>query len=207
VQSLLIMIDGEGALGEASESARRTAIERHFKWLAAAAFLGCHSIRVNVEGSGPPAEHAQRASDSLHRLCTLADDYGVDVIVENHGGRSSDGAWLASVIRGADHPRCGTLPDFGNFHLGDGAWYDRYRGVSELMPFARAVSAKSHEFDADGAELGTDYRRMLALVLAAGYRGWIGIEYEGERHAEPEGIRLTKALLERVRDELAAQSR
>ena len=122
----------------------------------------------------------------------------MDVIVENHGGPSSDGAWLAGVIRAAAHPRVGTLPDFGNFTVGDGVVYDRYKGVEELMPFARAVSAKSYDFDAAGNETTIDYARMLGLVQAAGYRRWLGIEYEGERLAEPDGIRATKALLERL---------
>lgn len=202
VRSLLIMIDGEGALADADDGRRRRAIENHFKWVAAARFLGCHSIRVNAGGSGEYEEQLARAADSLHRLADLADPYDVDVIVENHGGYSSNGAWLAAVMKRADHPRVGTLPDFGNFHLGGGKWYDRYQGVAELMPFARAVSAKSHEFDAGGDEVRTDYRRMLKIVVDAGYRGPVGIEYEGGQHGEPEGIRLTKQLLEKVRAEL-----
>jgi L-ribulose-5-phosphate 3-epimerase len=124
------------------------------------------------------------------------------VIVENHGGLSSNGAWLAAVMKKVNHPRCGTLPDFGNFTLEDGTLYDRYRGVEEMMPFAKAVSAKSHDFDAKGDETSTDYRRMMKIVLKAGYRGYLGVEYEGDRLTEPDGIRATKALLERVRAEL-----
>jgi sugar phosphate isomerase/epimerase len=128
--------------------------------------------------------------------------------VENHGGLSSNGAWLASVMRAAADPRIGTLPDFGNFCFDwsraadPAAWYDRYQGVRELMPFARAVSAKSHDFDAAGNETKTDFRRMLRIVLDAGYRGHVGIEYEGTKHTEPEGIRATRSLLERVHAEL-----
>ena len=207
VRSLLIMIDGEGQLGDADPEARRRAVERHFKWVAAARFLGCHSIRVNAGGVGTPEEVQQRAADSLHRIALVGEDYGIDVIVENHGGSSSNGAWLAETIRAADHPGVGTLPDFGNFHLGDDQWYDRYQGVGELMPFARAVSAKSHAFDEAGDETGTDFRRMLGIVLAAGYHGHIGIEYEGSAHPEVEGVHLTKALLERVRAELTTAGR
>jgi len=199
VASLLIMIDGEGALADPHEPSRRKAIENHFKWIAAAAFLGCDSIRVNAGGSGERDSQRDLAADSLHRLGELADPYGLNVIVENHGGLSSDGAWLASVMRQADHPRVGTLPDFGNFDLGGGQLYDRYRGVAELMPFAKAVSAKSYDFDARGQETTIDFARMLGIVLAAGYFGWIGIEYEGERLSEPDGIRATKALLESLR--------
>ncbi len=203
VRSLLIMVDGEGALADADDGARARAIENHRRWLDAAGFLGCHAIRVNAAGSGERGAQHDRAADSLHRLGEMADPLDLSVIVENHGGLSSDGAWLAGVLRAAAHRRVGSLPDFGNFHLGNGQWYDRYVGVRELMPFARAVSAKSHEFDDAGNEVRTDYRRMLRIVRDATYRGWIGIEYEGDRHSEREGIARTKALLERVRAELA----
>jgi sugar phosphate isomerase/epimerase len=205
VRSLLIMCDAEGELGEADDGARRRAVENHFRWIAAARFLGCHSIRVNAAGSGTRAEVARRAADSLHRLAEMGERYGIDVIVENHGGYSSDGAWLAATLRAADHPHVGALPDFGNFRVSAEEEYDRYRGVRELMPFARGVSAKSHDFDEQGQERHTDYLRMLRIVLEAGYRGFVGIEYEGGGLGELEGIRATKALLERVREELAAE--
>jgi len=204
VRSLLIMCDAEGELGDADEAARLKAVENHHRWIRAAHRLGCHSIRVNAAGQGSREEVSKRAADSLHRLASYGDEFGIDVIVENHGGYSSDGQWLAATIRAADHPRAGTLPDFGNFHLGNGVEYDRYKGVEELMPFARGVSAKSHEFDAQGNETRTDYRRMLAIVLAAGYSGFIGVEWEGDGVSEKEGVRLTKALLERVRAERQA---
>lgn len=204
VRSLLIMCDGEGALGDPDEAARLQAVENHHRWVEAARFLGCHAIRVNAQSSGTPDEQRVLAADGLRRLVEFAAPHDIDVIVENHGGFSSDGAWLASVMRAVDHPRCGTLPDFGNFHLGDGVWYDRYQGVAELMPYAKAVSAKSHAFDAEGNETGTDYARMLRIVLDAGYRGWVGIEYEGTDLPEADGIRATKALLERVRETLSA---
>jgi sugar phosphate isomerase/epimerase len=203
VVSLLIMCDGEGELAHEDAAERARAIENHEQWIDAAASLGCHSIRVNAAGGGDAAEKQRRAADSLVALATYGDANGIDVIVENHGGDSSNGAWLAGVMKLANHPRVGTLPDFGNFETSKGVWYDRYRGVEELMPFARAVSAKSHEFDAAGDEVRTDYRRMMRIVVAAGYRGFVGIEYEGESHSEPDGVRLTKALLERVRAELS----
>jgi sugar phosphate isomerase/epimerase len=207
VRSLLVMCDAEGELGDADEAARRAAIENHFRWIAAARYLGCHSIRVNAAGRGGAEELSKRAADSLHRLAEQGERYAIDVIVENHGGHSSNGAWLAATIRAADHPRVGTLPDFGNFRVSAGEEYDRYRGVAELMPFARGVSAKSHAFDAEGNEVHSDYRRMLRIVLDAGYRGYVGIEYEGDGVGEKEGIRLTQALLERVRAELAGEGR
>lgn len=203
VNSLLIMIDGEGRLGDADEPKRLEAVERHYKWVEAAQELGCHSIRVNAASSGTYEEQAALAADGLRRLCEYADPYGLNVIVENHGGYSSNGAWLSSVLKRVDHPRVGSLPDFGNFHLGDNQWYDRYQGVAELMPFARAVSAKSHEFDEIGNEVHTDYRKMLGIVLKAGYRGYVGIEYEGNQLSEVEGIRATQRLLKKVRDELS----
>lgn len=205
VRHLLIMIDGEGQLADPDPSARRDALNRHHRWVAAAGFLGCHAIRVNAGGGKNREQAARDASDSLRRLAQFAEPYGVSVIVENHGGFSSDGAWLAGVLTGAEHPGVGSLPDFGNFHLGGGEEYDRYLGVEQMMPFAAAVSAKSHDFDAAGNETHTDYRRMLRIVLAAGYRGHIGIEYEGGSVDEDTGIRATRDLLLRVRDELGAE--
>jgi sugar phosphate isomerase/epimerase len=176
-------------------------VRNHHRWVDAARTLGCATIRVNAASEGSWEEQARLAADGLRRLCEYGEGAGINVIVENHGGLSSNGKWLAQVMRLVDHPRCGTLPDFGNFNLGDGQTYDRYLGVAELMPFAKAVSAKSHDFDQAGNETATDYRRMIGIVLDAGFRSWIGIEYEGDRLPEREGIRLTQRLLERVRAE------
>ncbi len=202
VESLLIMIDGEGALGDADEGQRIKTVERHYPWVEAAKSLGCHSVRVNAGSSGSYEEQKDRAADGLRRLAEFGASRDMNVIVENHGGLSSNGAWLASVIAEVDLPNCGTLPDFGNFRLGDGKEYDRYQGVAELMPYARAVSAKSYEFDDAGDEVRIDYRRMMQIVLAAGYHGHVGIEWEGGEPGEVEGIRLTQQLLERIRDEV-----
>jgi sugar phosphate isomerase/epimerase len=204
VESLLIMCDGEGALGDADGAARTTAVENHYRWVEAAKFLGCHSIRVNAQSAGTWDEQRDLAADGLRRLSEFGAEHNINVIVENHGGLSSNGSWLAEVMTQVDHSRCGTLPDFGNFHLGNDEWYDRYQGVTELMPFAKAVSAKSHEFGADGWEVRTDYIKMMGIVLDAGYRGFVGIEYEGSEMSESDGIMATKALLERCREELAA---
>ena len=207
VQSLLIMCDNEGDLGDDDEAARDTAVKNHHKWVEAAKTLGCHSIRVNAR-SNPELDFEEQqklAADGLRRLCELADRYGIDVIVENHGGLSSNGAWLQAVMKRVDHPRVGTLPDFGNFKIRSDPeqWYDRYQGVRELMPYAKAVSAKSQDFDTSGNETGTDYDRMLRIVLDAGYRGYVGIEYEGEGLSEQDGVRATLDLLVRVRGDLA----
>ncbi|NIP80119.1 MAG: TIM barrel protein [Gemmatimonadetes bacterium] len=205
VRSLLIMVDGEGALGDPDAGRRAEAVENHRKWLDAASSLGCHSIRVNAASRGTREEQARLAADGLRRLCEHAEPHDLNVLVENHGGLSSDGAWLAGVIERTDHPLAGTLPDFGNFRVSDDPeeWYDRYRGVRELMPYAKAVSAKSHDFDEDGQETRTDYRRMMRIVLDAGYRGYVGIEYEGDELSEHDGIIATRDLLRRVRAELA----
>jgi L-ribulose-5-phosphate 3-epimerase len=203
VKSLLIMCDGEGQLGDPDDKKRTQAVENHYKWVEAAKFLGCHSIRVNAASKGGYEEQLKLAADGLRRLTEFGAKHDIGVIVENHGGLSSNGEWLAAVIRMVEHKGCGTLPDFGNFNLGDGKEYDRYKGIKELMPFAKGVSAKSHDFDDKGNETHTDYKRMMQIVKDAGYRGYVGIEYEGGKLSEPEGIRATKKLLERVRDELA----
>lgn len=203
VKQLLIMIDGEGALGHADEKQRAKAIDNHKKWVEAAKTLGCHSIRVNAQSQGSFDEQLERAADGLARLTEFAKPFDINVIVENHGGLSSNGAWLSGVMKRVNMPTCGTLPDFGNFHLGSGKQYDRYKGVQELMPFAKAVSAKSHNFNDEGDETNTDYQKMLKIVHDAGYTGYIGIEYEGNKLDEYAGIRATKALLERVGRDLA----
>ena len=200
VKMLLIMIDGEGALGDKDNAKRTTAVENHYKWVEAAKFLGCHSIRVNAQSTNDYDEAKKLAADGLRRLSEFAAQHGLNVIVENHGGLSSNGKWLSETIKSVGLKNCGTLPDFGNFHD-----YDRYQGVSETMPFAKAVSAKSHDFDAEGNETHTDYFKMMKIVLDAGYHGYCGIEYEGSKLGEPEGIKATKLLLERVRERLAAK--
>ena len=203
VKMLLIMVDNEGHLGDANLRKRNEAVVNHYKWVEAAKFLGCHSIRVNAASSGSYEDQLFRAADGLRALTEFGDDHAINVIVENHGGLSSNGTWLAGVIQKVGHQRCGTLPDFGNFKLQEGEYYDRYKGVAELMPFAKSVSAKSYEFDDKGEEIETDYHKMLRIVVRAGYHGYLGIEYEGKKHSEADGIRLTKKLLEKVRTELS----
>ena len=204
VKSLLIMCDGEGALGDADGKKRAQAVENHRRWVEWAKALGCHSIRVNASSSGTYEEQVGRAAEGLRKLTELAEPFGISVIVENHGGLSSNGEWLAAVMKKVDHKNCGTLPDFGNFNLGGGKTYDRYKGVDELMPFAKGVSAKSHDFDDKGNETHTDYRKMLEIVVKKHkYHGFIGIEYEGGKISEADGIKATKKLLETVRSEMS----
>mgnify|MGYP001191736681 CR=1 FL=1 len=193
VKSLLIMVDGEGNLADTSLTARNKAIENHYKWVKAAKFLGCHSIRVNAGGRGTMGQMQDAAIDGLGRLTDYAADYGINVIVENHGGNSSIGKWLAEIMKCINKPNCGTLPDLGNFYE-----YDRYRGVTELMPFAKGVSAKTHDFDENGNETQIDYDRMMKIISDSGFKGYIDVEYEGNKLSEDEGIKATIALLKKV---------
>ena len=209
VTSHLIMVDGEGELGTADPRQRRQAVENHYKWLDAAAYLGCRTVRVNAFGPGSAGAVRQAAIESLRQLGTYARPLGLNVVVENHGGYTSDGQWLLGTIRGVDRPNVGILPDFGNFcvrrdsgELYKGKCveeYDKYAALAEWLPVVKGgVSAKAIDFDAAGNCVETDYPRMLALLKKAGFRGYLGIEYEGEALSEDAGIRQTKALLERV---------
>lgn len=193
VKCLLIMVDGEGELADTSFEVRTRTIENHLKWIKAAQFLGCHSIRVNVYGKGSREEVKKSAIDGLSRMSNLAIDYGINIIVENHGGYSSDGQWLSDIIRTVNKPNCGTLPDFGNFYE-----YDRYQGVEDMMPFAKAVSAKTYDFDEKGNETKIDYKRMIGILKKFNYQGYIGIEYEGSRLGEAEGVIASKKLLKKL---------
>jgi len=197
LKNVLIMIDGEGMLGAPDDAARTTAVNNHKPWIDAAKFLGCHAIRVNAASQGEYAEQQKLAADGLRRVGEYGASQGISVIVENHGGLSSNGEWLSGVMKLVNMPGVGTLPDFGNFLVSKGVEYDRYKGVAELLPYAKGVSAKTHDFDAQGNETHTDYKKMLDIVIASKYRGFIGIEYEGNTLGEPEGIKASKALLER----------
>jgi L-ribulose-5-phosphate 3-epimerase len=205
VKAVLITVDNQGNIGDPDEKRRAKAVENHYKWVDAAKFLGCHSIRVNAfsdEKLGAD-EQGKLVVDGLRRLVAFGAQRGMNVIVENHGGLSSNGKWLTKVIKAVNLPTCGTLPDFGNFPSQPGNTYDRYQGVAEMMPFAKGVSAKSYGFDAQGNETTIDYRRMLKIVLDAGYHGYLGIEYEGDKLTELDGVRATKKLIETIRDEMA----
>ncbi len=193
-ENVLIMCDGEGDLGAPALDDRLASVERHQRWLDAAEILGCHAIRVNAYSSGTREEQLAHAADGLRRLCERAEDQGLHILVENHGGYSSDAAWLMEVMERTGHPLVGTLPDFGNFEPGQ----DIYQSVRLMMPLARAVSAKSYNFDEAGNETTIDFARMMEIVRQAGYVGWVGVEYEGDRLREEEGIIATRKLLERL---------
>ncbi|WP_299554009.1 sugar phosphate isomerase/epimerase family protein [Seonamhaeicola sp.] len=207
-QNVLIMIDGEGALAHADEKKRLKAIENHYKWVEAAHFLGCHAIRVNLAGANDYDEGIKAGIDSLTRLSDFAKGSDINVLVENHGGFSSNGAWMHKVFSQVKNENCGTLPDFGNFCIKreDGKcseMYDKYKGMKELLPFAKAVSAKSHVFDTDGNETNIDYHRMMKMVKEVGYTGFVGIEFEGSDVSEDKGIELTRDLLIKVGKQLS----
>jgi len=198
VKNVLIMVDREGNLGDTDEDKRKLAVEKHYKWVEYAHMLGCQSIRVNAGGRGSAEEVAFSATRSLRTLSQFAADYGINVIVENHGGFSSRASWLTSVIRNTGMINCGVLPDFGNFIIDrrpGGEKYDLYLGMQELMPLAKGVSAKSHKFDEEGNEVDKDFYRILKIVKDAGFRGHIGIEYEGRELSQDEGIIATRDLL------------
>lgn len=207
MQNVLIMIDGQGNLAVDDAKERKEAVERHHKWVDAAKAMGCHSIRVNLAGSDVPEEWKANSVDGLTQLSTYAKDKNINILVENHGGLSSNGAMLADVMATVDMDNCGTLPDFGNFCItrsddGCAEEYDKYKGVKELMPYAKAVSAKTHDFDAEGNETEIDYVKMLQIVKDHGYTGFIGVEYEGSDLSEEAGIIATKELMLKTAKEM-----
>ena len=207
VLNLLIMVDDEGNLSSTSMQETKNAIEKHKKWIEMASLLECHSVRVNLEGEKDLEKWKENSARGLSLLCDFARNYDINIIVENHGGNSSNGIELASVIKNVGMDNCGTLPDFGNFcikRLNDSLYdgpcakeYDKYKGMRDLMPYAKAVSAKSYDFDQNGNETSIDFKKMIEIVNEFEYEGYLGIEYEGDKHTEIEGIRLTKNLLSR----------
>jgi sugar phosphate isomerase/epimerase len=201
VTPVLITVDNQGNIGDPDEKLRLQSVENHRKWIEAAKQLGCQTIRVNAfsDDKLSPDEQARLVIDGLRRLAEIGAEQGINVIIENHGRISSDGRWMATVVRGVNLPNCGTLPDFGNFSKE----YDRYAGVAQMMPFAKGVSAKSYGFDAAGNETTIDYRKMVKIVLDAGFHGYLGIEYEGDMLSEVAGVVATKKLLEIIRSEMA----
>jgi len=209
VKNSLIMIDGEGSLGDSNERKRNKAIDNHKKWVEAANYIGCNHIRVNAAGNGSEDEVSKYASDSLQKLGDFSKDFNINIIVENHGGYSSDAQWLVGVIKNTERKNVGTLPDFGNFCVksrpnklsswgglsGCAVEYDKYKGVKEMLPYAKSVSAKSINFDDQGSSIEIDFYKMMKIVKQSGYSEYVSIEYEGTSHSEEEGIRLTKKLM------------
>ena len=215
VTQVLIMCDGEGNLGDPDPAKRQTAVENHYKWVEAAKTLGCHTIRVNGYSSGTPDEQMKLVADGMRKLAEFADKHAINVVIENHGGLSSNGKWLVQTIKMVGHPRAGTLPDFGNFRIaGPGRGnpdaklesYDSYVGVREMMPLAKGVSVKPRVWDDQGNQSDIDLLRMMKIVVDAGYSGHCGIEY-GPEGKELEGVVALRKQLESVRDQLTAARR
>jgi L-ribulose-5-phosphate 3-epimerase len=213
VTQVLIMCDGEGNLGDPDAVKRQTAVENHHKWVEAAKFLGCHTIRVNGYSSGTPEEQMKLVADGMRELVEFADTHAIDVVIENHGGLSSNAKWLVQTIKMVNHPRAGTLPDFGNFRVSGPSRnspdaklesYDSYVGVAEMMPLAKGVSVKPRVWDFKGNSSDIDLLRMMRIVVDAGYRGHCGIEY-GPEGRELEGIKDLRQQLETVRETLTAE--
>ena len=214
VTQVLIMCDQEGSLGDPDAAKRQQAVENHHKWVTAAKTLGCHSIRVNAYSAGTPEEQGKLVADGLHKLCEFADGHGLNVIIENHGGMSSNAKWLMSTIERADHKRAGTLPDFGNFSISRPTErnptaklesYDSYVGVREMMPLAKGVSVKPTVWDFHGKSGPIDLPKMMKIVVDAGYHGYCGIEH-GASGRELESIRELREQLEAARTQLSAKS-
>jgi len=203
IQNHLIMVDGEGMLGDTDANARKTAIENHYKWVNAAKVLGCKTIRVNAAGKGTKEEVKTAVVDGLGRLTEFSKQHNINVIVENHGGYSSDADWLSSVMKQVNSPFCGTLPDFGNFRISETETYDLYKGVAALMPFAKGVSAKTFNFDDQGNEPDLNYDRLFKIIKDSKWTGIVGIEYEGDKLSEEEGIKKTLDLLKKVQKQYA----
>jgi sugar phosphate isomerase/epimerase len=192
------MCDREGNIGDPDTAKREKTVDNHRKWIDAAKFLGCHSIRVNAGSAGTWDEQVKLAADGLAKLTAFGDAEGIHVIVENHGGLSSNADWLAEVIAKVDHPRCGTLPDFGNFRIKEGESYDSYKGIKKLMPWAKGVSVKDIVWDDQGNQAPLEFERMFRIVLDAGFHGYCGIEYGGF-----EGLNASRERLEKVRVKLS----
>ncbi|MFH1067987.1 MAG: sugar phosphate isomerase/epimerase family protein [Candidatus Glassbacteria bacterium] len=195
VTLVLIMVDGEGDMSHEDKREREQAVVNHRKWIDIAHFLGCHGIRANAGYTtvGTVDERVQRCADSFSKLIEYADTAGMNVMIENHGGYSSIPEKLLTVMKKVNNPHFGTLPDWGNFP----PEVDRYEAVRQMMPYAKAVSAKCYDFKPDGSHPAFDIERMLKVVLDAGYHGFIGIEYEGEANSEPEGVMYCKRILEK----------
>ncbi|GAB5561933.1 MAG: hypothetical protein SynsKO_35800 [Synoicihabitans sp.] len=204
----VLMCDQLGRIAAKDSAERKRSISGHLDWMETAAELGCPFLRVNPYGDGSYLEQLKRGAETLHELADRSSDFGLEILVENHGHPGSNGAWLAMLIEQADHPRLGTYTDLDNFFMG--GWnhdpqrrYDRTQGLFDLAPYTKAISAKTHDFGPDGEETTIDYQACLKILLDAGFTGLVGAEYEGHRLSEAEGSRLTVELLRREQKRFA----
>ena len=228
VDNLIILVDdidiktmqSGPSLASSNKNDRDTAIDYHKKWVDVAKNIGCHSIRINLRSEEENDQKIlENSSESISKLIEFSKQDNISIVIENHGGITGDADWLVSLMKNVDSKHLGTLPDFGtyNFCIKRGNLnfqslsencedqYDKYLGVKKLMPYAKGVSAKSHEFDKDGEELSTNYSRMIKIISESNYKGYITIEYEGAMkgmfggegtYLNPhEGILATKKLI------------
>jgi len=200
VSNEMIMLHKEGRTGDINPQERKKVIDNHFRWIEAAHHLGCSAIRVNARSGGTRQQQLDLVVDSLTKLSVFAKPFNVNILVENLWGSdySHKADFIADVMKSVDMPNCGALPDLNNFR-----WDDPYKSTEIIMPWAKAVSAKSLDFDPQGREKYIDYNRMMDIVYKSGFRGWIGIEWEGCKKSPLEGVLLTKALLEKTRDSIS----
>jgi len=197
-KAVLMMCDGEGLMAHSVKEKRLQTAANHYKWVDIAAELGAHAIRANLGAEKEPKTPAEvdavvnYAAESFRKLAEYGASRKVNVVVENHGGVSSDPVAMARVIKAVKLPNLGVLPDFGNF----AKEVDRYDAIAKFMPYAKAVTFKCVDFK-DGKETTMDMDRLMKSVLDSGYRSWVGIEYGGDRLTEYEGIQAAKNYLER----------
>lgn len=193
----MMLCRNKDALDSPDKSIREKSVAGYHRWLTATKILGGQFIRVDTRHKGDAEEQKKHAIDGLTALCEVAKEYEIGILVENHGNHSGNGAWLADVMKKVNLPNCGTLPDFQNF-----TDYDPYKGVAEMMPYAKILCAKSKSFDKDGNEENVDFKRMLKIAKDANFKGYIGIEFEGHGIAPLKGIRLTHKLINKCIAEL-----
>ena len=202
----LLMCDDEGPLSSIDEKERLASVDNHKKWIEAAKILGCLTVRVNLHGAGSAEDRKKASIDALNRLGEFAKPFQINVVVENHGSVTSNGEWLADVMKQVGRDNVGTLPDFGNFCIshpwgtiqeGCTDMYDIYKGIQQLLPYAKGVSAKTYDFGSNGEQPLMDYKRLIDIVKVSGFKGYIGIEYEGINQPEDEGVRNTQKLLKK----------
>lgn len=203
----VLMCDQAGNLGASSQLARKQSINAHIVWLETAVYLGCKQLRVNAIGDGSYLSQLRQCADSLSKLGAIAESMGIELLVENHGYASNNGAWLAMLIEETNHDNVKVFADFDNFFMG--GWdlsperrYDRIQGLLDLAPFTAGVSAKSHDFGALGDETTIDFRKCIAIFEENGFDGLYSAEYEGDRISELEGaistVRLTSSILDSI---------
>lgn len=202
----LIMVDDEGPLSSTDEKVRIESVENHKKWIEDAKILGCLTVRVNLHGEGSPDDRKKASVDSLGRLGEFALPMQINVVVENHGSVTSNAEWVVDVMKQVNMKNIGTLPDFGNWCISD-PWgtiqngckemYDIYKGVQLLLPYAKGVSAKTYDFDTAGEQPMLDYKKLIGIVKNSGFKGYIGIEYEGLKLPEDQGVNDTMKLLKK----------